>query len=167
MKRTVKVLMIAGLVAIAVFAFMGCKALNIVIEVEGTWIDEFGGKRIITTDTLSVYNTSTDTEPAYVFNITDFDNSGWNGGETGTGDSGYAVLLCTAPPSWNPEQEGTYTIFRWQNLTTSGTTAMEHAEGSPPTWPTGYEDSAADAITNATGENGWFGLGYVSATLQP
>ncbi len=137
------------------------------IEVYGTWIDSYDGKRVITNKYLISYNTSADTEFAYVFSIEEFNNSAWNGGETGANDCGYAVCLCINPPSWNTDQKGTYTVFRWQNLDTSGSaTVYEFSEGSPPAWPNGYEDSADDAKANATDANGWFGFGYSAGTLQ-
>ena len=167
-KRTVKVLMIAGLIAVAALAFSGCSLFpGWVPEIEGTWVDSFDGKRVITRTEIQYFDSEDAETASYVFEIVDFDNSGFNGGEAGAGDSGHAVIKCTTPPSWNTDQEGTFTVFRWQNFESSSDTAtVEFAEGSPPTWPDGYAETASEAAEDATAENGWFALGYTEATLQ-
>ena len=161
-----KILLAALLAVVLVLGATGCSLIR-KIEVAGTWHDENGLKTVITETTISVYWTTTDTEPAYVYEIVDFYNWNWNSGEAGDGPHGYAVVLCTEPSVWNPGQEGTYTVYRWQNLMTSdGALTAEFAEGSPPTWPTGYAETASEAAEIATTENGWFAFGYVSSTLQ-
>jgi hypothetical protein len=168
MKNRTKVLMIAGLVAIAVLTFGGCSlSSGVVPEIEGTWEDEFGGVRVISGTEIRKFADADATTPEYVYEIVDGHNTRFNGGETGAGDCGYSVVKCTTPPSWNTDQEGTFTVFRWQNFeTTGGITTVEFAEGSPPDWPDGYAETADEAVENATEANGWFGLGYTEATLQ-
>jgi hypothetical protein len=163
-----RIIVFAAMAAVVVLAFSGCFLLpNYKIEVEGTWIDAFNGKRVITNTEMQVYTVSTNAEPDYVFEIVEFENSGFNGGETGTDDSGYAVCKCTTPPSYNTAQLGTYTVFRWQKLVSTGESmTAEIGEGSPATWPDGYLSTAADAVTNVTVANGWFAFGYTAATLQ-
>ena len=161
-----KIVTLAVLAAVLLVAASGCSLFR-KIDIIGTWHDVYGGKRVVTESTISVYWLTTDTEPAWIYEIVDFDNEAWNGGDTGEGEAGYAVVMFSTAPADNPEFEGTYTVFRWQNLqNTDGVLTMEYSEGSPPTWPVGYEDSATDAAANATESNGWFAWGYTSATLQ-
>lgn len=158
-KRTaLKVLMIAGLAAVAVFAFTGCEALNLKMEVEGTWVKEgdFPQKWEIKDGVFNVYYSLDGTEPAYSYNIVEFDNGGFNGGETGQGECGYAVISIKTPSQYMPESG--YNILRWQNLeVVDGETKVDMIEG----YKDGeYLDSAEDAKTTVTKENGWFAFGY-------
>jgi hypothetical protein len=166
-KRTaLKVLMIAGLAAVAVFAFTGCEALNLKMEVEGTWVNESTDEKfVISNGVYSYYWPASADEPSYTFTIVEFDNGGFNGGETGAGDCGYAVLQFKDAPDYNPDASG-FTVLRWQNLKVEGEeTQIEISEGvkdpdgfggEPPI----YEDSAEDAAENVTEANGWFAFGY-------
>jgi hypothetical protein len=165
-----KILLLALVGAVLILAASGCSLLR-KIEVAGTWYDdaEFFGqkfKTVITETTISGYWDIADTEPAYVYEIVDFYQRTWNGGETGEGDTGYAVVRYSEYPL-SPDLVGAYTVFRWQNLMNSnGVLTAEFSEGSPPTWPNGYADTASEAEDNATEANGWFALGYKGVTLQ-
>lgn len=162
-----KIVTLAVIAIALVMTATGCSLLRPSELLVGTWIDAFNGKRVITETTVSFYFFSTDPEPTSEYNIVDFARNSWNGGDVGEGSHGYMVLECTTPPSWNTDQAGTYTVFRWQNLATvDGEITIEFAEGSPPTWPTGYGATAAEAAENATETNGWFGFGYTTATKQ-
>ena len=153
-----KITMAAVISAVLVMSAAGCYFFRPSTDLVGTWIDDFGGVRVITETTLSMYWSATDTEPAYAFDIVDYDPNSWNGGEAGEGSHGYMVLECTTPPSWNSAQEGTFTVFRWQNMMSAdGVMTMEFAEGQPPAWPDGYAATAAEAAENATEAGGWYG----------
>lgn len=161
-----KLVLVTVMAAVLLLSAAGCSLLG-KIEILGTWHDAYGGKWVVTETSLSMYWTTTDTVPAYEFDIVGFNNGILNGGESGEGDCGYAVIKSTTPPSWNLDQEGTYTVFRWQNLmNTNGVLTMEYAEGSPPAWPDGFGEGLAETVEMATEANGWYGLGYVSSTLQ-
>jgi len=166
-KVRTKIVMATVIAVALVVAATGCSLLRPSELLVGTWLDVYDGKRVITETTVSFYFSSTDTEPTAEFDIVDFARNSWNGGDIGEGEHGYMVLECTSPPSWNTDQAGTYTVFRWQNLATvDGEITIEFAEGSPPTWPTGYGATAAEAAESATEANGWFGFGYTSGTKQ-
>jgi hypothetical protein len=140
-------------------------------EISGTWIDTIYNTKItFTADSYQSYAGLEDTVPSYECEITDFDNRGWNGGDTGAGDCGYAVLRFTKAPSWNTAAEGTYTILRWQNLKSVGlVTTMEYLEGADSTAfpaPITYFDTPEEAVSGAVTGSAWFSFPYAAVTLQ-
>lgn len=170
-KRTaLKVLMIAGLAAVAVFAFTGCEALNLKIEVEGTWIsDTYGSKVVIEDGLYKSYMAVDDTEPGYVFEIVEFDNGGFNAGEEGEGDHGHMVVKYKEAPSWNPDAAG-HTVIRWKNLKVEGdATQVAMSEGfyDPDEDFIGtYFDTAEEAKEKVTAENNCFAAYTEDFVLQ-
>jgi hypothetical protein len=169
-KRTVKVLMIAGLIAVAALAFSGCEALNLKMEIEGTWVStEFGSKVVIEDDLYKSYMSADATEPGYVYEIVEFDNKGFNGGEEGEGDHGHMVVKYKKAPSWNPDATG-HTVIRWKNLKVEGdATQVAMSEGfydPDGDWVGEYFDTAAKAKEKVTAENDCFGVYTEDFVLQ-
>ena len=136
-----------------------------VLEIIGEWDNGMGIGISERTFTSSYGDTV-----YYTATIVDFDNSGFNAGESGEGDCGYLVMQFDYAPSWYADNAdlftGKYTVFRWQNITTAnGETTMETSEGSnDPTFGDGmpgtYYDTREEAIENVTEANGYFSSGY-------
>jgi hypothetical protein len=158
----------------AVACFTGCddyielddNGINFDIEIAGTWIDPYNVKLVINDSKIDFYSQSTDTETSYEAIIHGYNNSIWNGDESGTGDDGFMVIKYSKAPSWNPDCQGKYMIFRWQNLDAGAAPiTMDYAEGS--NYPTNtYFDSEAEAVTGATTAEGFFVFFTVGAVLQ-
>ncbi len=162
--------MIAGLAAIAVFAFTGCEALNLKMEIEGTWIStEFGSKVVIEDGLYKSYMSVDAAEPGYVYEIVEFDNKGFNAGEEGAGDHGHMVVKYKEAPEWNPDASG-HTVIRWKNLKVEGdATQVAMGEGfydPDGDWVGEYFDTAAEAKEKVTAANECFGAYTEDFVLQ-
>ncbi|MFW5799942.1 MAG: hypothetical protein ACOCV8_03915, partial [Spirochaetota bacterium] len=127
------------------------------IEIAGEWIDEgtnqYGNwkqKLEISNSKITNYfiqgidDDNQEWDIYWEASIYDYDNRLWNGGETGSGDLGYAVIKYTTPSENQPNSESKYMVFRWQNLSkNSFGTTMEWAEGFKSD-PDSEEDECGD-----------------------
>ena len=163
MKRRMKVLAVLGLLAVMALAFAGCAVTTPDIEIAGTWHKDFGffqEKFVFTNDLFEKYDSFGATTPVYTYEIVAFNNDGFNAGEAGEGNCGYAVLKVLDAPSYAPDRTG-HTILRWQNLESNGTTTVDISEGfyDPDGDFTGvYFDSPQWARHYVTGANNAFGI---------
>lgn len=155
-------LLLAALTFVFAFAscdLMGEKDKKEDIEIEGTWDGGMSNYVTIDGDEYIVDNPD-DWFWDYGCEVVSFDNDGFNGGEEGEGDCGYAVIKFTDHDS-SPASVGKYTVLRWQNLeTTGGVTTIDTCEGYGT-----YFDSAEEAEAGATSAAGYF-ASYSSSTLQ-
>jgi len=90
----------------------------------------------------------------YSAKIVSYDNTGWNGSDSGMGEGeyGYFVLLWDNPSKYTPQAKDKYSIVRWKNLkTTSGKTTMEYSEAYKS-----YFDTAAEAIEGSIEDKDFF-----------
>lgn len=136
------------------------------IEIAGTWVDSYGGALVVTDGTARFYSSGTITEANkwQECEVVDYDNDGFNAGDSGTGDCGYMVIKYTEPSSYiAAAAQDKYGILRWQNLATaSGATTMGYAEGYTDGT---YSDTAAAAEAYFCDDESAFSY-YSSATLQ-
>ena len=88
------------------------------IAVEGTWDAGYGSEVVITDSTYSNYYN--DVLSAISAKIVSFDNDGWNGSETGSGDYGYMVIKYTQASAFTPESQDKYMVVRWQDILSVG-----------------------------------------------
>lgn len=155
------------------------------IEITGEWISEgenqygfWKQKIVVNNSRITNYWMESDDddfsdnewELFWKATLYSYDNDIWNGGESGRGDYGYAVMKYTVPSPYNPESQDKYQVFRWQRLTAlSNETTMEWSEGFKiqPDTDIGdcgvdgyycgvYFDSILDAENTATESEGFF-----------
>ncbi len=129
------------------------------IEIAGTWDGGMSNYLIITNTTFTVDNPD-DWYWDYSGEVISYSNDGFNAGESGLGDSGYAVIKFTSHPSGS-SVEGKYTVLRWQNLATGSVdTTVQTCEGYGV-----YFETAEAAEAGATFADGYF-TSYSSSTKQ-
>lgn len=130
------------------------------IEIAGTWLDSAYGTNMLTISNSSyVVDDQSSYDWDYTCEIVKYSNDGFNAGETGTGNCGYAVVKFTVHPN-STSSVGKYTVLRWQNLTTSGSVTVSTSEGYGT-----YFDTAAAAEAGATAAAGYFSY-YSASTKQ-
>ena len=124
--------------------------VNDELELTGTWYHadaSWPEKWVVTDTTLEKHSSLASTTPDYSFTIIDYDNSGFNAGDTDSSDCGYAVVKYDTPPSYNDDADG-YVIYRWKNLTTSnGEVQVDISEGFNSSYSDGAP-TASEAVTN-------------------
>lgn len=164
MQSRIKVLSIAGLVAVIFITLAGCFLPAPDIETAGTWHCQGAGwesKYVITNDLFEVYSSFDAAVPDYTYEIVEYSNSLFNEGELGEGDYGSAVIKYLDPPTWNPDASG-HTILRWQNLETSGgVTRVDLSEGfydPDGDFSAEYFATPDEAKEYITAENGSFSV---------
>lgn len=132
------------------------------IEIAGEWYESEHESGLTITD--STIEFTDDGSVWQTCKIVDFSNEQFNGGESGEGNCGYAVLHYTEPSSSiESDAQDKYGILRWQNLTDSG---MEYAEGTKGTDTDGdgwwdsytYFDTAREAKNSMTESDGFFSM---------
>jgi hypothetical protein len=105
--------------------------------------------KIVLTET--VFQNYSGGELLYSAKIVSFENSGWNGGESGEGEHGYIVIQF---------DNNKYMVLRWENFIAG--TSMDYSEGYNFVTEE-YFDTPEDAIVGATEATGFFG-GFSSTT---
>lgn len=126
------------------------------IEVAGTWSLDLSGDtesfEISSSSITYTYDsiTNDDWDFSWTGDIVEFDNDTFNADETGNGDFGYAVVQFKGG-----DDDGKYCIVRWQNLSTTDSTATVDISKGYKTGET-YPDTPEDAKTTITDGNGWF-----------
>lgn len=166
-----------GFSAIAVIALSfflsGCAAdSNYRIEVGGTWHwqDSRLERKFDITDTqIKMYDSFSSDEPTFTYSIIEIYNDRFNGGETGDGEYGCAVISLTAGPAFYEDAVNQYTVFRWQNLETpeGGTTTadLSFAIFDPENDLT-YFKNKDEAFAEVTAAKGYFTSYYTGCALQ-
>ncbi len=124
------------------------------IESLGRWSDGSYTNIDITEALYNVYETADFSTISWGFEIVSYSNDSWNGGDTGVGNFGYALLKYTNPPSWATSEKDKYTILRWKNLTE---TTMDYSEAYCSGGTT-YYITEAEALANVTNANGCFAI---------
>jgi hypothetical protein len=150
MKKNLRKLTLLFLVIFVFSGLMSCELFNDedTLAIIGEW-DTGYGSLDVTSAEITTYNS--DGSIFWSYEIDSFDNSEWNGDESGEGNYGYMVVKCTEPSEYTPEAQDKYTVIRWQNFVTE--TSMEYSEGY-----IAYFDTAEEAIAGATISEGFFNL---------
>ena len=130
------------------------------IEITGDWLDDYGGTLSVTEDSIT---SSWGGSVNWTAEIAAFDNDGWNAGEEGTGNCGYAVIKYTQASEYAPDSQDKFMVLRWQNLSTSAddVTTFSYAEGYGD-----YFENAGSAESGATDSAGYFGMYTDGAVRQ-
>ncbi|MFA6506314.1 MAG: Ig-like domain-containing protein [Treponemataceae bacterium] len=131
------------------------------IEIAGTWLDnDFGTTLLTITNTSYSVDDTTSYNWDYTCEIVKYSNDGFNAGDSGAGDCGYAVVKFTVHPN-SPSSVGKYTVLRWKSLVNvSGSTTVYTCEGYGT-----YFDTAAEAEAGANSAGGYFSW-YSQSTKQ-
>ena len=168
LRRAIPVLVLAALALLA-----GSCAFDPGYPVlRGTWHHDGGNyeeKWVITSTELEKYSDFDSNTPDYTFDVIDFGNYEWNGGETtDEKQNGYLVLKYKKAPSWNSDADG-YIIFRWKNLTQVGNSLeADFSEGYLGASPDGAPDAvtAKSEYTDANGAFTMYSSPAVEQTIQ-
>ncbi len=126
------------------------------LAIVGTWdyTTTGDGTLVVTDSTYSVDMSSSTYDWYYAGDIVSYDNSGWNGTETGEGSYGYLVYKLTShSSSYYSGYIGKYVVVRWQNFVDG--TSMEYLDGSSE-----YFDTVDEALEGATEADGVFTASY-------
>lgn len=128
------------------------------IEIAGSWDAGYG--MTITLTNAQYKSETADHSWDYVCDIVKYSNDGFNAGEAGEADCGYAVVKFAVHPN-APASVGKYTVLRWKNLKTEGgKTTMQSCEGYGT-----YFGTAAAAEAGATDAAKYFAI-YSSAAKK-
>jgi len=160
-------------VTVLSFFLAGCSMeSNYRIEVGGTWLwqdSRFERKFVITDTQLKMYDSFSSDEPTFTYSITEIYNDQLNGGETGAGDYGCALVSLSSGPDYYDDVIDYYTVFRWQNLKTSegGTTTAGLSIGIfEPGNDLTYFKNKDEAFAEVTAANGYFTSYSTGCELQ-